>query len=185
MSTTFFISDLHLQHTKILTFGRKFANIEEHDQTIIDNWNKTITDDDIVWLLGDVSVGGDLTKETIGRLRSLRGKKKLIGGNHCSSNKIKIYNAIFTDIVGCAEFKGDFILTHIPVHTSQVEERFKANLHGHLHKHVVMMKELNKPHCDGIPDPRYFNCSCEQPMINFTPLAFDVIKNHLKSNRVI
>src|ERR1035437_3856769 len=184
MSTTFFVSDTHLQHQKLLTFGsRKFPTIEEHDQTIIDNWNKTVTDEDTVWHLGDVSVGGDLTKETIGRLHTLKGRKNLVLGNHDTPSKIEEYLKIFDKIVGAFEFKGTCVLTHIPVHVSQVEERFKVNIHGHLHDHFVMMKEANRPHCDGVQDPRYVNVSMEK--INLTPIAYDVIKDNLKKNGVI
>lgn len=39
----FFIVDLHFGHKNILAFdNRPFKNIEEHDEYIMNNWNKTV-----------------------------------------------------------------------------------------------------------------------------------------------
>ena len=52
----YFISDLHLGHKNVLKFdNRPFINIEEHDKTIIDNWNSKVNDNDDVYVLGDIS----------------------------------------------------------------------------------------------------------------------------------
>ena len=79
----FFTSDLHLQHTNILNFvnPRPYKTIQEHDAGIIKNWNDTITADDIVYILGDVSLHTDysLLEE---QLKQLNGHKHLILGNH-------------------------------------------------------------------------------------------------------
>lgn len=49
----YFISDLHLGHKNVLKFdNRPFINIEEHDKTIIDNWNNKVNDNDDVYVLG-------------------------------------------------------------------------------------------------------------------------------------
>lgn len=49
----YFISDLHLGHKNVLKFdNRPFINIEEHDKTIIDNWNSKVNDNDDVYVLG-------------------------------------------------------------------------------------------------------------------------------------
>lgn len=215
MSTTFFMSDPHLQHVKLLSFGgarqmkytdvvfhedigeehveeftRPFENIDEHDDTIIHNINKTVGEDDTLWILGDVSVGGDLTDDTKARLKSIKCKRKnLVLGNHDTPEKIKFYQEIFQKIVGCFEFKGDLVLTHIPVHVQQVETRFKVNIHGHMHDEL--MKRMKNPIVfDNITgdsimenDPRYVNVCMEH--INMTPIAYDVIKKNLRDNGVL
>lgn len=78
----YYISDLHLQHENILRMGRDcFSSIEEHDQTIIENWKRKIKDDDVVYVLGDIT-----TKVSFDGFRklivSLPGHKHLIVGNH-------------------------------------------------------------------------------------------------------
>lgn len=56
---------------------RRGLTVEEHNKSLIDNWNKTITDDeDVIILMGDISDGNyTQTKELF---LQLTGKKKLI-----------------------------------------------------------------------------------------------------------
>ena len=51
----YFTSDFHFCHNRDFIYERRgFSSIEEHDQTIIDNFNSIITDEDILYILGDV-----------------------------------------------------------------------------------------------------------------------------------
>ena len=51
----YYISDLHLGHKNILRIcNHPFNNIEEMEIKIIENWNKKVTPEDDIWLLGDV-----------------------------------------------------------------------------------------------------------------------------------
>lgn len=77
----YFISDLHLGHKNSLKFdNRPFNTIEEQDKFIIENWNKTITNEDDVYILGDFS--WYKSAKTIEIYSNLKGKKHLIIGNH-------------------------------------------------------------------------------------------------------
>src|SRR5580700_9166809 len=111
MGNIFFIGDTHFgSKTLILspTSSRssRFSSVEEQDQTIEDNWNKTVRTKDVVYHVGDVSMGN------IEVLKRLRGYKKLILGNHDNWNKLAPY---FDRCYGAFKFQKDFILTHIPV----------------------------------------------------------------------
>jgi calcineurin-like phosphoesterase family protein len=64
-------------------------------------------------------------------------------------------------------FVDQFILSHIPLHPDCVGERFKRNVHGHLHGNRIML--------DGEVDSRYLSVCVEQ--INFTPVSFDQVQN--------
>lgn len=167
----FLASDLHLSHSNIITFLddkgdriRPFDSIQEHDETIIHNWNKVVRPSDKVYLLGDI-VFKNTHLELIGRLH---GIKTLVKGNH-DELKPSQYLQYFKDIRACS-ILDKFILTHIPIHPDSLS-RCKANIHGHLHQNVVKLP-------DGSPDPRYINVSMEQ--ISFTPIPFETIRSRFK-----
>ena len=74
----YFTADTHFQHKNIIKYcNRPFFNIEEHDETLIDNWNKVVKDDDIIYHLGDFCFS-DHNKI----LRRLKGKIIFIKGSH-------------------------------------------------------------------------------------------------------
>jgi len=63
----------------IETYRRPFESVEEHDKTLIDNWNEVISDDDMIWVLGDLAYG---TRDQVLRFtRRLNGRKVIMLGN--------------------------------------------------------------------------------------------------------
>ena len=78
----FFTADSHFGHANIIRMcNRPFGSIEEHDRTIVENWNSVVGKDDVVWHLGDVFYGTEpkLARKTF---ESLNGHKRLLLGNH-------------------------------------------------------------------------------------------------------
>ena len=74
-------SALHLGHRNVIRLcNRPFTDIEEMDQTLIDNWNRRIQAQDTVYILGNLMFRNEKPPEEY--LRQLRGKKHLIIGNH-------------------------------------------------------------------------------------------------------
>lgn len=160
MSRTFFASDLHLGHRNIVNYTRtEYETIQQHDADLVQRWNATVTNDDAVWVLGDVCFG----KAAFENLAKLKGRKKLVMGNH-DAYPISAYQPYFTKIFGAAEVAG-YVLTHIPVHESQFY-RYKGNIHGHLHSRVL-------------GDDRYFNCSMEQ--IGMRPILLEHLLERKRS----
>lgn len=52
----FVTADLYLGYANIIRRNnRPFMNVEEMDKTLFDNWNDTVSSDDLVYLLGDIS----------------------------------------------------------------------------------------------------------------------------------
>lgn len=130
MQRVFVISDTHFGHKRIIEFepsARPFATVEEHDRELVARWNATVRAEDTVWHLGDVWFGKDGHEV----LAALNGRKKLVLGNH-DHYAHELYARYFTKILGAAEY-GRCILTHLPVHPSQLETRYAKNLHGHMH----------------------------------------------------
>lgn len=77
----YFTSDLHFGHKNIIRFdNRPFTSVEEMDETLINNWNKVVKDDDTVYILGDISWYND--EKTAEIFSKLKGHKVLIKGNH-------------------------------------------------------------------------------------------------------
>lgn len=164
------VSDTHFGHDNIIKYcNRPFTNAKEADQLMIDNWNSVVKEGDIVYHLGDVYFGES------GRhaLTKLKGRKRLILGNH-DNGKDKLLHNTFQKIMVWRMFPElGLLLTHVPVHESSLEryygathaevERFDnlVNVHGHIH---------DKPS----PSPLHRNVSVEQT--NYTPINIEELR---------
>ena len=180
MPARFLISDTHFGHASTwekftLEDGRPlrpFTSTEEMDEAMVDNWNKTVRPQDTVYHLGDVVIA----RRHLETVKRLNGRKILIRGNHDIFGDDDYYLAGFEQIHGVRVFVDQFILSHIPLHPDCVSERFKRNVHGHLHGNRIMYTRTNMVHgyMTGLvtePDPRYL-CVCVE-QINYTPISFD------------
>lgn len=164
---TWLIADPHFSHQGICNFLRDdgtklrpWDNCDEMDEALITNWNEVVSDEDRVYLLGDVC----MRRQALHILDRLRGRKVLIKGNH-DIFKLEDYRRYFDDIRAYVVQKTSdgrkVILSHIPIHSDSVG-RFGINIHGHLH--------YNK-----IDDPRYLCVSVEHT--NYTPILLqDALK---------
>ncbi len=78
------LSDLHLFHDNIIGYcSRPFADVDEMNRFFVTEWNARVADDDVVVVVGDMSAGlRDKRSEFAEVLRSIRGSKVLIRGNH-------------------------------------------------------------------------------------------------------
>lgn len=132
---------------------RPWNNTDEMDDELIRRWNDTVRPQDKVYHLGDVVINRKHL-HTIGRLN---GDLVLIRGNH-DIFKLDDYTPYFRDIRAYHVLKGaNVILSHIPVHPGQLQ-RWRANIHGHLH-------------ANSLDDKRYLCVSMEQ--IDYTPILLE------------
>lgn len=159
--SVWYTSDIHFGHRKIAEI-RGFvspdgsANVAEHDQTIIDNWYDVVHTDDIVWVLGDLSVSKP--DKALSYLKAMPGRKHLIAGNHDECHSLhreahkwqRKYLEAFESVQTFARRKSDgveFLLSHFPYtmdHTADVryaQYRLRDEgmwlVHGHTHSEVV------------------------------------------------
>lgn len=151
MGVVYIISDLHFGHES-MALKRGFKNSEEHDNFIIEQWNKTVLKKDTVWILGDITM--EKTSH-YPLLNKLKGYKKIVLGNHDKPQHVPELLKYVNSVCGITKYKG-YILSHCPIHESELI-RFKKNIHGHLHEEIL-------------PDDRYVNVSCE--VVNYTPMPF-------------
>lgn len=135
-------SDTHFAHDKEFLWGpRGFAHQWDMNDAIVSNWNNLITEEDDVYLLGDVMLSD--TEEGMKCLEALKGKIHIIRGNHCTDARIELYRACHNVVEVCdAKYlkvgKQSFFLSHYPCLTSNFDadkplNRRIINLCGHVH----------------------------------------------------
>ena len=174
----FVISDHHLGHTNSwekfkLEDGsplRPFSSNEEMNETMIERHNAKVKEQETVYFLGDVVIN----KKYLELVKRMNGRKILVRGNHDIFGDELYYDAGFEQIHGVRVFVDKFILSHIPLHPDCVTERFRVNVHGHLHANQVMSWQIIDEDPVYKPDPRYL-CVCVE-QTNFTPLHFDEVE---------
>lgn len=77
----YYTADQHFGHSNIIRFcDRPFTTVEEMDEVLINNWNETVSDNDIVYILGDLVFRSD--KHATYYIDRLKGMKHLVLGNH-------------------------------------------------------------------------------------------------------
>lgn len=177
---TYFISDLHFGHYNIIRFdNRPFKTVEEMDNTLIVNWNDTINDDDIVYILGDISWYNP--EQTYNILKQLKGKKILIKGNHDNIVKDKRCREQFITIKDYDEIYLNnqlIILSHYPIMYWKNQWHGTIHLYGHIHvtrDYDHLLDYIQNEHKIGNPCKMY-NVGCMMPWMNYTPRTLDSIE---------
>lgn len=161
--------------------NRKFKSIEEHDETLINNWNNVVGMEDDVFLLGDIS-WYNATK-TIEIFNHLNGMIHLIRGNHDTKLlKNRELQSRFIEIVDYKELslsdgKG-VILCHYPIPCFKNHYYGWYHLYGHVHisfewnmmeQTKYQMTELYDKPCE------MFNVGCMVPYMNYIPRTLEEI----------
>jgi len=162
------VSDTHFGHANILNFTdsntgakvRTFHDMYEMDEHMVDRWNKTVKDEDIVYHLGDVYF--DNGHQVLPRLR---GRKRLILGNHDNAKSSYLQNHFQKIMMWRMWPEFDCVLSHVPLHESSMY-KVTYNLHGHIHQNAS-------------PTPRHYNCSVE--VQDYTPRNIEDIMKEIKN----
>lgn len=135
----FYIADLHFFHKNALAFDeRPFSSLEEMHEKMVKKWNKKVAEEDQVYILGDVGLGGT-KKEKEWLVGSLRGKKILVRGNHDKQNDVA-YQNLFTKICDYEELtdvawgkRYKLVLSHYPFYSWAGMQWGSILLYGHVH----------------------------------------------------
>lgn len=136
------IADLHFGDTSLCAPGKRpFVTAHAMDEELVRRWNDIVSSGDTVYILGDVGRGRHA--ETA---RRLNGCKHLVAGN--GDDLISLARSNIFDTISVARWLPGALLTHIPVHPSQLRAR-SINVHGHTHtrsvghdRHVCVSAEL-------------------------------------------
>jgi calcineurin-like phosphoesterase family protein len=105
------------------------------DSELIKRWNSVVTNEDEVYILGDISWYDD--EATAAILKQLRGKKILISGNHdnigpLSRKELWAVHASYHEIRD-RETGKKLILSHYPIHFYNGQRRGAVMLYAHVH----------------------------------------------------
>jgi len=159
----FFTSDLHIGHRFVAGLRGFGEDVEAHDAELAAQWDKVVNPKgdrgDQVWILGDISVGGDgAQRRALAWLLQRPGRKHLIAGNHDGCHPLhreshrwqQTYLGVFDSVQMAARRKingHNVLLSHFPYageewgdhadHERYPQWRLSDQgswlLHGHVH----------------------------------------------------
>lgn len=175
----FFASDYHQGHENVIKFDKRpFKDINEMDEVLINNWNKVVEKDSIVFYLGDLSMRSKIEK-TKWFVEQLNGKIHFILGNHDKEKEIRKLNRFesISDYIHL-EVKDDenprkyqeIMMMHYPI--LQWNKSHYGAIHLHGHSHMSLMKN---PEFDWYYKRKVLDIGCNGH--NYTPLSYQQIKD--------
>ena len=134
----YYIADLHLGHTNIIRHcNRPYTTIEEMDSSLITNWNSRISNNDIVYIVGDMMFRIAIHPEQY--LLRLNGKKHLIVGNHDKSwmklIKLPLWFETVSSMVSINDAGYLITLCHYPMMTWPGSKN-AFMVYGHIHNNT-------------------------------------------------
>ena len=157
LNNIFVTADQHFGHANIIRFcDRPFESVGEMDQVLINNWNKAVGADDIVYHLGDFTLGGidvarNYFKQLNGKIQVLANPwhhdkrwlpKKYLGplvleypdfGGDIGHVNI-VPPMVVLEIGGMREWPLAVTLCHYPLASWDRKNYGAWHLHGHTHK---------------------------------------------------
>lgn len=182
----YFISDLHFGHRNILRYdNRPFNNTDEMDEKIIKNWNEVVTDEDDVYILGDIS--WKTVPETAEIFKKLKGRKHLIKGNHDGSYlKDEPFKKLFVEITDYKELYQQvngmdsmIVLSHYPILFYKNQHHGAFHFYGHVHNSQdwnfiesckTSVQTLYAANCCAM-----YNVGCMMDYMDYTPRTAEQI----------
>lgn len=189
MPKKFYIADWHYGHANCVAFdNRPFRDVDEMNKALINNWNKVVGKDDIVYILGDMFWCKPI--DAIPVLDMLNGQKILIKGNHDGVNNSE-FKKRFVKITDYLEVQDDdknIVLCHYPIPCFKNHFYGWYHLYGHVHRsfeHNMMehsrylMRSLYQKQC------LMFNVGAMMPYINYTPRTLsEIISANIASGEI-
>ena len=143
----YFTADLHLGHANVIQHcNRPFTSAEEMDAALIRNWNETVSPQDEIYILGDLTMKP--AEQAHRYLSVLQGRKYYIRGNHDHFLKrIDAYGDHFEWVKDyfVLRYNGKmFVLFHYPISEWDGYFRGAIHLYGHIHNSAASAERLNK-----------------------------------------
>ncbi|MDC1299900.1 metallophosphoesterase [bacterium] len=132
--TDFFTADTHFDHFRIIQYtNRPFKSIKQMQSTIIGKWNERVTDQDTVYILGDVWLSGESNANRLQVImRKLKGRKILILGNHDQLKPFTYVRFGIESVHTSLVYRDNYLLCHDPALSNVVPNDWFV-IHGHIH----------------------------------------------------
>lgn len=149
-----YISDLHLYDVYSTDWRSSFKSLDHYASSLIDSWNTTTKDDDIVIIVGDI---GHYCPRTVEVYKRLKGQKVLVVGNHDLSWGEKLFTSkIFTGVYDQLA-ADDMFIKHVP--DDDITQKYPIFIHGHHHRYDMpnMLHSLQQY----ASDTNRFNCAAD------------------------
>ena len=130
----YFIADTHFGHESVIRFcDRPFACAKEMDEEMIRRWNDRVRGNDTVYIIGDMFLHCSCAEDI---LKRLKGKKRLIIGNHDASwlrtLDAERYFLSVDHYLEINDAQRSLTLCHYPLLTWKHAMR-SYMIHGHIH----------------------------------------------------
>ena len=175
----FFISDLHFGHENILRFDyRPWDTVDEMDDALIDRWNRKVTKDDHVYVLGDFVYRN--RKPVSYYTEALNGHIHLIRGNH--DKRSEQYEKCFSEVVDYKDLvvladgvRCRLILSHyfMPVYNGAHRMAFMLHGHTHMTQSATLEEKMKAELRDRGARCEAYNVGCMYQ--NYEPQTFEEI----------
>ena len=183
----YFTSDTHFNHEAIIKnfIFRPFKDVQHMNEELIKRWNEKISDDDIIFHLGDFSLNSrsEITKWI---LESLNGVKYLVSGNHerdiLRKAWTKKYFKEIKDILDITVLDNNkeqkITMCHYPMLSWYQSHRGSWQMYGH--QHGSLDDKSNELSCDSFSlkdklRPVQVDVGCDTN--NFYPYSYNEIKD--------
>jgi calcineurin-like phosphoesterase family protein len=176
----FVTSDTHFSHANIIKYcNRPYKDYTEMNEKLIFNWNNVVSNDDLVFHLGDFQMLDDYNI-LYDKLSRLNGDKILILGNHDYMSHSDYINAGFKDVIQRWEgvlFNTKIVMCHYQMTAWNWSHKGSIHLYGH--EHAKNPLKLNHElYCKlGMSEKKYNVCVDAN---NYTPVNIKTIINLLK-----
>jgi calcineurin-like phosphoesterase family protein len=185
----FFTSDFHIGHANVIKFdGRPFSDLNEMHERLIQNWNSVVSDDDIVFYLGDLS--HRCHPETVKWfVNQLKGKIHFIMGNHDRYRDISRLNR-FERIYGDDTTLGgatinvkdsdvnrgyqSIVMCHYSVLSWNKAHYGAWQIHGHSHQSLT-----KNPEMEWFYKRKVIDAGCNG--WDYTPISYTQLKDVMKT----
>lgn len=141
----YFTTDFHLFHQNVIKFdSRPFPNLEEMHDDIEKKWNETVTMNDIVIYIGDLSFARREDKILVNKMMNrLNGTIHFVLGNHDKYDEIKkmprfasvqdYLEVRITRLVDSIREETLFCVMHYPIYSWNKKHHGSYMVHGHCH----------------------------------------------------